>query len=295
MVKIFFIMPKYIFLLLTFPLCSIFAKSSVWRVSKEDQSFYIGGTCHILRSSDYPLPVEFEYAYLNSETLIFEIDPLTTSSDRFTTQLLRATSYHDNRSLKKVLTRKNFNALKEKCEQNGLSIKVLQKTKPSMVIMMLLVKELSEIDAIEEGLDVYFQKRALSDRKKILSLETAEFQIGLLASMDEDIENKMVAHGLKDIENLKIHFDNLVNTWREGDLRSIDDLFVKRVREYPELYKRLISSRNRDWIKRIEAFSNTQESKFFLVGIAHLAGEEGLISLLQKKGYTIEQVGSRFW
>ena len=33
----------------------LIAESSVWKVSKGEQSLYIGGTCHILRSADYPL------------------------------------------------------------------------------------------------------------------------------------------------------------------------------------------------------------------------------------------------
>ena len=51
------------------------AQSSVWKISKGDASVYLGGTCHILRKSDYPLPKEFEQAYAEADSLVFEIDP----------------------------------------------------------------------------------------------------------------------------------------------------------------------------------------------------------------------------
>ena len=39
------------------------AQSSVWKVSKGGNTLYIGGTSHLLRTSDYPLPAEFDLAY----------------------------------------------------------------------------------------------------------------------------------------------------------------------------------------------------------------------------------------
>jgi uncharacterized protein YbaP (TraB family) len=37
---------------------------------------------------------------------------------------------------------------------------------------------------------------------------------------------------------------------------------------------------------------DTVETEFVLVGVAHLVGEHGLISMLQSKGYEIVQLGA---
>ena len=50
------------------------ADSSVWKVSSGDNLLYVGGTLHVLRQKDYPLPVEFGRAYQAADTLIFETD-----------------------------------------------------------------------------------------------------------------------------------------------------------------------------------------------------------------------------
>ena len=276
--------------LLLLPICSLFAESSVWRVSKEGQSLYIGGTCHALRPTDYPLPPEFELAYSLADTLVFEMDPSATNDPSFAFELLKAASYKDKHSLKTKLSKKTYEALTEKCEQNGFSIEVLNKTKPGMVIMMLMVKELARLGVTEKGVDLYFHKRGLQDKKEILALETAEFQIDLIASLGEGIENKIIRYGLQDIENLQQNFDMLVSTWKKGNLEDINKRFVKGIREYPKLHKKLLIDRNQAWISYLEALTYTPGIEFIMVGVAHLAGEQGLISLLQKKGYTIEQI-----
>ena len=50
------------------------AQSSVWLATKGNNKVYLGGTIHMLRSSDYPLPSEYETAYNAADNLYFEID-----------------------------------------------------------------------------------------------------------------------------------------------------------------------------------------------------------------------------
>jgi uncharacterized protein YbaP (TraB family) len=57
----------------------LFGETSVWKISNGDNVLYIGGTIHILRESDYPLPESFNAAFNKSEIIIFETsldDPL---------------------------------------------------------------------------------------------------------------------------------------------------------------------------------------------------------------------------
>jgi uncharacterized protein YbaP (TraB family) len=283
-------MLKYLIPLLVLPFCSLFSESSVWKVSKGRKSFYIGGTCHALRPSDYPLPYEFDYVYSRTDTLVFEMDPSVANDPNFTFQLLRASSYDKERSLETILSRKTYEMLAEKCKQSGLPVERFNKTKPTMVMMLLMVEELTKIGATEKGVEIYYHKKALEDQKPMLALETAEFQIELVASLGEGIENTMIYYGLKDIENFQSNFDMLVEAWKEGDIIAIDRYFVEGLREFPQIYAKLLISRNKQWLSSLEEFINTPEIEFVLVGAAHMAGEYGLISLLENKGYKVEQV-----
>jgi len=53
---------------------TISADSSVWKITSGENTVYLGGTVHLLRPSDYPLPEEYEQAYQESAVLVFETD-----------------------------------------------------------------------------------------------------------------------------------------------------------------------------------------------------------------------------
>ena len=52
----------------------VWADAPVWRVTDGESTVYLGGTVHLLRPSDYPLPEEFDQAYEGSSELFFETD-----------------------------------------------------------------------------------------------------------------------------------------------------------------------------------------------------------------------------
>ena len=53
---------------------AVCADTSVWKVTSGDNTIYLGGTVHLLRSSDFPLPEEYEQSYQASSEIYFEID-----------------------------------------------------------------------------------------------------------------------------------------------------------------------------------------------------------------------------
>ena len=54
---------KLTFALLAFVSAFAFADTSVWVVESGARRVYLGGTIHILRAWDFPLPSEFDKAY----------------------------------------------------------------------------------------------------------------------------------------------------------------------------------------------------------------------------------------
>lgn len=266
------------------------AESSVWKITKGDQSLYIGGTCHVLRSTDYPLPSEFDLAYAAADTLVFEIDPAVAQDPAFAMQLLANASYTDGRTLKTVLSPETYAALAAQGQQSGLPIEMLNSLKPGMVMMMLTMQELTKAGVSEEGVDMHYHALGLKDNKQVLSLETPEFQIDLVTSMGEGIEDELVLYGLEDLSHMQELFDQLIGAWRAGDLAAIEALFISDMADYDELYSELLVDRNRRWIPQIEAYLKTPEIELVLVGVAHAASEDGILALLKNRGYSIEQL-----
>jgi uncharacterized protein YbaP (TraB family) len=57
----------------------LYGETSVWKISRGDNVLYLGGTIHVLRESDYPLPEPFDEAFEQADIVVFETlvdDPL---------------------------------------------------------------------------------------------------------------------------------------------------------------------------------------------------------------------------
>ena len=62
------------------------------------------------------------------------------------------------------------------------------------------------------------------------------------------------------------------------------------MKEYPELYEVLVVERNNDWLPQIEAALQDSEPVLIVVGTLHLLGEDGLVTALKAKGYSLQQL-----
>jgi uncharacterized protein YbaP (TraB family) len=268
----------------------LLAESSVWKISKGPHTLYIGGTCHMLRASDYPLPSAFDHAYAAADTLVFEIDPTIAQDPAFAMQLLAKANYTDGRSLKSVLSKDTYAALAAQSHKSGLPIKALERIKPSMVMMMLTLQELTKAGVSHEGVDMHYHARGLEDNKAVRTLETPEFQIELLTTLGDGMEDDLVRYGLEDLEHISELFDELIHAWRSGELDTIEELFISDMTNYPALYAALLADRNQRWVPQIEAMLQTPETEFILFGVAHAAGTDGVLQRLQQQGCRIEPV-----
>jgi len=277
-------------LALLLPFCGLSAQSSVWKVTDGQQTLYLGGTCHILRKVDFPLPAEFEQAYAAADSMAFEVDPAVLQDPAFAMRMMAEGVYRDGRTLKSVLNEEAYAALAEQCRKSNLPVEVLHKTKPGMAVMMLALQELTKAGVTKEGVDVHFGNRAHKDGKAVASLETADFQLKLITNLGEGKESGMVLYSLQDIGQISALFDEIIASWRSGDLDTIDRLFVEDMAEFPEVYDLLLKDRNHRWIPQIKAMLATEPTEFVLVGVGHIPGEDGLIALLQAEGYSVEQL-----
>jgi uncharacterized protein YbaP (TraB family) len=256
------------------------AETSVWRVSDGNKTVYLGGTVHLLRPSDYPLP-----------ELYFETDISSMSDLSVQAQMLQQLTYSDGRTLKTVLSEDAYTALEDYTATIGMPLMMLEQFKPGMIISTLQVLEFQRIGFTPQGVDAFFNTRALGDAKDIGALETIEEQIGFLAAMGEGNESEFILLSLEDLENTNALMEEMITAWRNGDERALQKLFVDDMQQRaPELFDSLLRQRNLRWMPQIEAMFEDPDTEFVLVGAAHLIGGEGLVQLLQSKGYEVSQL-----
>ena len=83
-------------------------------------------------------------------------------------------------------------------------------------------------------------------------------------------------------------FDDMTLYYNAEDLEGLQKITAAQGLE-ADFQENLVDQRNRNWIPLIEKI--TAEAPTFIgVGALHLPGEQGVINLLRKQGYTVEAV-----
>ena len=278
----------FAFIFITQP---VFAASPVWLVESGQNRLFLAGTIHVLRASDYPLPEAFETAYKQSQVLAFETDIGETASPAFQLQLMQAVTLGPEQTLQDFLSPQTYAKLETHFNANKLSIKQFARFKPSMVAMTLTLLELKKLGAGERGVDQDYFDKAQRDNKKAIALETLQQQINFIANMGKGQEDLMIQQTLEDIDSLSIQFPSMVKSWRKGDIKQLEELFVKPMKEeFETLYQELLVQRNLNWLPQIFDYMKTPQTEMVLVGSAHLIGEDGLIKHLKQAGYQVTQL-----
>jgi hypothetical protein len=98
---------------------------------------------------------------------------------------------------------------------------------------------------------------------------------------------------LKDWDESESILSKMFNEWKTGERKTLEKLSNKYVKKYPELkiyYKKLLTDRNINMAKKLDEMLKTNKNSYFVVvGGGHLVGKDGIIELLQKKGYKVTQ------
>lgn len=267
------------------------AETSVWKAQKGASVIYLGGTCHVLRETDFPLPPEFDRAYRASAIVVFETDLGKLEEPSTQQKMLAKSMYTDGSTIDQHLSAPAFAELSEYCKANGIPLEALRQFKPSLVMITLTFMELLKQGVSQQGVDRVFYDLAKKDGKTVRGLETVDQQIDYVVSMGDGNEDEFVTYAIRDMETLKEKYGSLVDAWRRGDTKKLEEIMVAELKaRWPELYKKLITDRNRNWLSTIDGYRKTPQTEFVLVGAGHLVGPDGIIAALKKKGYTVEKL-----
>lgn len=279
-----------LFTLALFAAIVVNAQTSVWKVTGKGTTMYLGGTVHLLRASDFPLPAQFDSAYAHSAAIVLETNADELQKPEVAQKMMQKMMLTDGKTLKTVLSDTSYKALEKLCASMGLPIANLATLKPSMVILVATAMKLQQMGFSTDGVDKTFATKAKNDGKKTLFLETIDQQIDFIANMGLGKENELVMQSLDDLEKTEKEFPALVNAWRTGSDKEMSKDADLMKKDYPDIYKSLLVDRNNNWLPIIESYLATPETEFVLVGSLHLYTPDGVVKMLKDKGYKVEQM-----
>ncbi len=275
------------------------ATACVWRVTNVPVPFYLVGTIHALSGNDYPLPKAYDQALHDSQRLLFELDPNPKSN--FGKMFARAGVYPRGDSMPRHLhagtwkfLAKNFrisNYLgKKQWSWGDYQFDTVEEMRPWAIAYYIWgVHGYNDVFG-EYGVDNHLAYQARRLGKETGGLETDEEHVNVLRGMN-DIESELILlDALTRGDKRRDDFNKLRAAWKRGDIATIwaDEQRFRNLAPGADL--RLLDERNVKWIPRLKAEMKTGKPTSIVVGTAHFPGPNGVIALLQRGGYKIEQL-----
>lgn len=262
------------------------ARGLFWEARSERATVYLLGAVHFMKAEIYPLPAKIEEAFHRAEKLVVELDAGKRAAE-IQALTLRYGLYPPGDSLRNHLDPDSYETIKRKAGEYGLNMAVVDSFRPWLAATLLISLEFEKAGYLAaQGLDLYFLKQA--GHKEIIELETAEFQVSLMASLD----NLILRDSLRDLDKAGEIIKRFAIAWFAGDVKAVEDLTYEELGnpELAKFYNDFYFARNKVWADRLAGFLQEDGVYFVVVGAGHLVGPRGVVELLRGKGFKITQL-----
>ncbi len=263
-------------------------KSFLWEVTSESSTVYILGSIHMASPDLYPLEDSIENAFNSSDYLAVEFDITTTNTEQVVRLIRDKGTYPPGESLHHNIPEELYKKTDEVLEGLGSDVFLFNSFEPWVVAIGIEGLIMADYGYTEEnGIDIYFLNKAHEEDKEIIELESAEFQLELLDGLSDETQILLLEEIVKNPPG-ENELERMFDVWRNGDILEMESLVLSSGEEDTELMtlnEKLLDERNFQMVEKIESFLDDTGAYFVVVGAGHLAGDNGIISLLGESGY----------
>jgi uncharacterized protein YbaP (TraB family) len=260
----------------------------LWKISGNglQHPSYLYGTIHLSDEKIFNIGDSVYKAIENSDGFAIEIDP-----EQLTPFVIDETkkSILEARQLKKMISDETF-------KKYGKALaKKLNKSEDEITTTDILeeknkwIEESYKTGTMQTFLDIYLFDIARRQGKWTGGVEDLQDQENVMDYLvDESDLQELVVEEDKSKKRYNEELDQLVQLYLSSDLDAIREFTTPNDSVYEEA---VLTRRNKKMAMRMDSLSH-ERSMVFAIGAAHLPGDEGLISLLKQKGFTVSPVFS---
>jgi uncharacterized protein len=267
---------------------SLYARgeTSVWTVKGKTNTVYFAGSVHALPKEHAEFPEQLERAYEAVESVVLEVD-LDDMNPLEAVQFITAQgTLPAEKTLQDVVGARDYVRVAKLAADLGVPEVAITKLEPWAAALVLTQFALSKTGFDGElGIDMQITQRAKTDGKNIDGLETVIDQLSVFDSRTFSEQTRFLLDSADDAPNLDADLAKLITAWRTGDLRGLEQEFLKERAKSPALYDALLGARNRKWMPKIEDLLDDEQDYLVVVGTLHYVGDDGLLALLRKRGF----------
>jgi uncharacterized protein YbaP (TraB family) len=264
----------------------------LWKASSPTATAYLMGSIHVGDGKLYPLPASVESAFAEAKVLIVEVNLKALDQAKTMELVGKYGMYGADDGLSKHLNKQTDDALAAYCSAHNLPRQALETLKPWVVAITVTATAFKQAGEDPNlGIDMHFLN-ASKPPQRISELETADFQLSLLASATDQEQQEMLASSLKRADRAKEYLQKMQAAYLAGDSDALLKLMKEQESGPPSLLKKLVDDRNVTMAASLEQYLKGNEPCFVVVGALHLLGDKGIVKLLESKGYRVEQVAA---
>ncbi len=269
------------------------AGPAMWRISDDDSSAYLFGTFHILPKETQWMTPAIETAMRETPITITEVDAKSPAAQAELARLVQELGLNPpGVTLTGLLGPTRAVRFAAITERYGLPMAMFEPMKPwlAMIALSVAIMQKEGFDA-DSGAEETILKRADEEKDEISHLESAEYQLRALASLSEEEILADFDASLQEYEDFSRYADRMLSAWTGGDIGALEEETLSAMRKKaPDAFRILITDRNQNWAREIEAMMAGNEDYFIAVGAGHLIGEGSVVDLLRDRGFKVERV-----
>lgn len=269
-------------------------RGTLYRIHHQGRTSYLFGTVHVGRADFFPLEPQVMRALEQTSRLVLEID--IRDNAPFQNAMARHGIYAEGDAIARHLSTPSLALLKQELQRFGVDYEKVQRLKPWLLANMLVALDLERNGYLRTHSIEAFLLSTAGQSKKVMELESAEYQMSLYDGMDDAAQENYLRENLVDLGdgNAMKKAQLLIDAWANANGDAAESFLRESINEKSasaEFTKRvLLDRRNPEMADKIESLLKTDESVFVGVGMLHLLGDGGVPKLLRTRGYEVEKM-----
>jgi uncharacterized protein YbaP (TraB family) len=273
-----------------------------WKLEKAGQApNWLLGTMHLSDPRVTELPEVAKAAYEAASTIVLESDEIldqqAASAKLFAKPDLMM--FTGTQSMTDYLTDEERTILEKGLLDRGIPFLSVVKMKPYIVASMVTLStcELSRKAKGAPFLDMKLALDAKAAGKTVLGVETLAEQIEAMASLPMEFHVRSLVGAVRYPQFTADMMETTLQLYLDGNIGLVfpagayfaPDKSANDFTDIAQFERKLITDRNHHMADRAEPIL-AAGNVFMAVGALHLIGDEGVVELLRKKGYTATPV-----
>ena len=267
------------------------AGPAMWKVADSDTTIYLFGTIHLLPKNLQWRSPAFDKAAANSDTLVVETVVDESHPESTMGELFKLAVSPGLPPLASRVPADKKAALETTIAKSGIPAPLLDKMETWAAAFMLLSVQFKELGLDPgSGVESTLRKQFADGGKPVGQLETNAEQLGFFDRLSEESQRKFLIAVLDDSAAMKGQFEGMLRSWTRGDVKGIAQSFNADLSDAAELKAALLTRRNANWARWVRGRLQQPGTVMVAVGAGHLAGDESVVSFLQKQGVRVKRV-----